>query len=219
MPVDLATIVTKALSKEPSNRYETAWQLADDLRLYLDGRPIAARPVGPPARIWRWSRRRPLLAGLAASLVLSLMFGVAGITWAWRDALRQKRLLVIAERQTALERDQKEAQRAIAVAAESQARAAELQARKEAAKAEGINHFLLDNLLGEATPENNPVASKVTLLEVLDRAAAQVGSSFRDQPEVEAEIRLAIGGTYHQPRRVFQERVTLPCSPGNPAAG
>ena len=141
VPIDLATIVTKALSKEPSNRYETAWQLADDLRLYLEGKPIAARRVGPASRFWRWCRRRPLLAGLAASLVLSLLFGVAGITWAWRDALRQKRLLVIAEHQTALERDQKEAQRAIAVAAESQAKTEAGKAKTEAGKAKAMNNF------------------------------------------------------------------------------
>jgi serine/threonine-protein kinase len=191
VPIDLATIVTKALSKEPSNRYETAGLLAEDLRLYLEGKPISARRIGPAARLWRWSRRRPLLAGLTASLVLSLLFGVAGITWAWRDTVRQKRLLVIAEHQTALERDQKEAQRAIAVAAEAKANI-------EAAKARAINSFLMHNLLDQAAPENNPVASRVTLLEVLDRAAAEVGSSFAQQPEVEAEIRLAMGGTYHQ---------------------
>ncbi len=190
VPVDLATIVTKALAKEPANRYETAWKLADDLRLYLEGKPIAARRVGPATRLYRWSRRRPLLAGLAASLVVSLVFGVAGITWAWRDAVHQKKLLVIAERRASLERDQKEAQRAIAVAAEREA-------KKQADKAEGINHFLLHTLLDQAAPEHNPVANRVTLLEVLDRAAAKVGSEFRDQPEVEADIRLAIGGTYH----------------------
>ena len=48
VPVDLATIVTKALSKEPSKRYETAWQLAQDLERYLDGRPDRG-PAGRPA--------------------------------------------------------------------------------------------------------------------------------------------------------------------------
>ena len=84
VPVDLATIVTKALSKEPASRYETAWQLADDLDRFLDGRPIAARPVGPLARsgggagasrcrpawrrpwCWPWSAASPESPGTGA---------------------------------------------------------------------------------------------------------------------------------------------------------
>ena len=73
VPVDLATIVTKAISKDPANRYETALKLADDLDRFLDGRPIAARPVGPLVRSWRWCRRKPVQAGLAAALVLALV--------------------------------------------------------------------------------------------------------------------------------------------------
>ena len=190
VPIDLATIVAKSISKEASSRYETALQLADDLNRFLDGRPIAARPVGPLARTWHWCRRKPLLASLAASLVLAVAGGFAGITFNWREAVRQKheavrqkQLVIAAQRQTALERDQKEEQRALAVSA--------------AAKAEAMNDFLLKNLLKQADPENNPVSNRVTLLEVLDRAAATVGTAFPGQPETEASIRIAIAETYH----------------------
>ena len=98
VPVDLATIVTKAISKDPASRYETALKLADDLDRFLDGRPIAARPVGPLARSWRWCRRKPVQAGLAAALVLALVGGFAGITWNWREAVRQKQEALLRNR-------------------------------------------------------------------------------------------------------------------------
>ena len=102
VPVDLATIVTKALSKEPANRYETARRMAEDLGRFLEGRPITARPLGPFARTWRWCKRKPLQATLAASLVL----GVTGIAWNWREAVRQKGLLVVSERNARIARRQ-----------------------------------------------------------------------------------------------------------------
>jgi eukaryotic-like serine/threonine-protein kinase len=60
VPIDLATIVSKALSKEPRNRYNTARQLAGDLGRFLDRRPTLARPIGPISRSWRWCRREPV---------------------------------------------------------------------------------------------------------------------------------------------------------------
>ena len=60
-----------------------------------------------------------------------------------------------------------------------------------------MNDFLLNNLLKQADPENNPVSNRVTLLEVLDRAAATVGTAFPGQPTIEASIRMAIAETYH----------------------
>ena len=67
----------------------------------------------------------------------------------------------------------------------------------QAAKADAINRFLIDKLLGQAEPENNPKRTQLTLLEALDRAAAEVGTSFAGQPEIEAAIRMAIGKAYH----------------------
>jgi len=190
VPVDLATILTKAISKEPSRRYETALKLADDLERFLEGRPIAARPVGALLRSWRWCRRKPVQAGLAAALVLALTVGFAGITWNWREAVRQRQEAV-AQKQEA------ERQKGLLLISQGRAETSEKRALTQAAKADAINRFLIDKLLRQAAPENNPAAKRVTLLEVLDRAGAEVGSSFGGQPEIEAVIRLAIGQTYH----------------------
>lgn len=107
VPVDLATIVAKAVSKDPSGRYETAQHFADDLKRFLEGRPIGARRTGPLRRAWRWCRRRPLPASLAAGLVVALISGFVGVTVSWREAVRQRDLLASAQAQTlaALDRE------------------------------------------------------------------------------------------------------------------
>jgi len=75
--------------------------------------------------------------------------------------------------------------------------ASERRARKEADEALAINEFLTKDLLTQAEPANNAAEDKVTLLEVLDRAAGKVGERFSDQPEVGISLRRAIARTYH----------------------
>ncbi|WP_165235611.1 serine/threonine-protein kinase [Aquisphaera insulae] len=79
IPRDLITVCLKCLEKEPLRRYASAEILADEIRRFLDGRPIQARRPGLPERAWRWSRREPALALLALSLVI----GLVGVTTQW----------------------------------------------------------------------------------------------------------------------------------------
>src|SRR4029450_9970766 len=80
---DLETICARCLERDPKARYQSAGALATDLERWLDGRPIVARPVSPPARIWRWSRRNPKLVATGAA---GLLIGAAAI-WLFRGDL------------------------------------------------------------------------------------------------------------------------------------
>jgi WD40 repeat protein/serine/threonine protein kinase len=75
IPRDLQTICVRATAKTPARRYPTAGEFAADLRRFLRGEPILARPVGNAERFWRWCRRNPAVAGLITAVVLSLMAG------------------------------------------------------------------------------------------------------------------------------------------------
>ncbi|MFO0865330.1 MAG: serine/threonine-protein kinase [Gemmataceae bacterium] len=85
---DLETICLRCLERDPARRYPTAEALADDLRRFLEGQPILARPVGPINRLWRWAKRQPVVAALTMSLFASLAIVLALVAWQWRRAER-----------------------------------------------------------------------------------------------------------------------------------
>ncbi|HEY2910679.1 MAG TPA: hypothetical protein VGI99_10560, partial [Gemmataceae bacterium] len=79
LPIDLETILLKALQKEPRDRYATAGELADDLDRFLGGRPVLARRPSSWDRIKRWAGRHPasLAAALGSLVVVAVASGIA----------------------------------------------------------------------------------------------------------------------------------------------
>ncbi len=85
IPRDLETIVMKAMAKEPTRRYATAGEMADDLRCFLADRPIRARRTPWHERGWRWCRRNPMLATLLGCVAALVLFIAGSIGWMARD--------------------------------------------------------------------------------------------------------------------------------------
>jgi WD40 repeat protein/tRNA A-37 threonylcarbamoyl transferase component Bud32 len=107
VPMDLETICLKCLEKEPARRYSSTQALAEDLRCFLHGEPILARPIGAAGRMRRWCRRNPLVATLVAAVATSMVLGFAGIAW---QSGQQRR----AAAEARVQRNEAQAQRDIA---------------------------------------------------------------------------------------------------------
>jgi WD40 repeat protein len=90
VPRDLEVICLKCLEKSPQRRYASAELLRADLRAFLEGRPITARPVGWAGRLARLTRRHPALAAsLAVALICLLALAIGGPLMAIRLARAQ----------------------------------------------------------------------------------------------------------------------------------
>jgi serine/threonine protein kinase len=87
---DLETITLKCLEKSPDRRYQTAAEVAADLRRWLSHEPILARPISRTQRAWRWCRRNPVVATLmgCVAVLLGTIATVSSVAVLW---LRQER--------------------------------------------------------------------------------------------------------------------------------
>jgi serine/threonine protein kinase/Flp pilus assembly protein TadD len=94
IPVELETILLKALRKNPADRYASAQDLADDLRCFIEHKPIKARPPSWREQALKWSRRHPaaVRATLVALLAIAGVIG-ASVGWIVRDRATRRTLL------------------------------------------------------------------------------------------------------------------------------
>jgi WD40 repeat protein/serine/threonine protein kinase len=86
VPRDLETVVLKAIARDPAHRYQTPAAMAEDLKRFVEDRPVKARRVSETEKFWRWCRRNPLPAGLLAGIVMVFLAGFAGVYWQLRVA-------------------------------------------------------------------------------------------------------------------------------------
>src|SRR5262249_15398485 len=183
VPRDLETICLKCLEKQPSQRYASAEALADDLRRFQAGKPIHARPLGLPERGWRWCRRNPMVAGLAALTAFVFLVSFVLVAALWRQAVANLAAAEAQRRRADDERDRAEEEKQIA---------------------EAVGRFLQIDLLRQADPFEQAEAVRLaggrfeaqenpTVRELLDRAAAglagdRIEAKFPKQPRSQAEI-------------------------------
>jgi serine/threonine protein kinase/predicted Zn-dependent protease len=179
IPAELEIIVLKALEKNPAERYATAQELADDLRRYLEHKPINAKRPSLTHRLGKWTRRnRGLVAGVVVVLFLTALgLGVSTFLLSRANARAQDNL----------DKDREARSRAIH---------AQDKAETEAAKANAVTRFLVQDLLLKASPDESGPQVKMTVAELLNQAAAKIDKAFPNQPEVEAQVRETIGVAY-----------------------
>ncbi|HEX5269499.1 MAG TPA: serine/threonine-protein kinase, partial [Gemmataceae bacterium] len=83
VPRDLETVCLKCLEKRPERRYPSAAALAEDLRRFLDHRPVRARRVGGLGRLVRWGRRNPAVATSLSAVLAIFLSAFALVTWSY----------------------------------------------------------------------------------------------------------------------------------------
>jgi len=180
---DLDWIVMRCLEKDRTRRYETASGLATDIQRHLDNEPIVARP---PTRLYQFKKaiqRNKLAFSAAGAVAAALVFGLGLSTWLF---LRER---ASAQEQARLRRDA------------DQARANEAahrrQAETEATRSRQVAQFMT-RMLDGAGPLVALGRDNAVLREVLAQTEKRLEKELKDQPEVEAELRMKIGEIYYE---------------------
>lgn len=194
---DLDTIVAKALEKEPARRYQSAAQLAEDIRRHLRDEPITARPPTTIYELRKFARRNRTLVTSSILLFAVLSVALVLITSLYFDAQAAN------SRERERTREANDARKDLAAALKV--------SQDEVAKTAAINEFFIDDFIRAASPDRD--GPEVKMLDLLTRAAERVPVRFKDQPLIQAEAHLSLADAFGtldlRPQSLFHARKSL----------
>ncbi len=170
---DVETIVLKALEKDRRRRYQTMAAFGGDVRRYLDGEVILAKPAGPVTRTVKVIKRNPVVSTAVAVALLAFVAIFINIVFWSLPRIREE-----------MDKTRE---------ASEEATKAWKEARSEAEKAKTINRFL-ERML--SSPDPGKLGKDVKVVDVLAKAEGDIDKHFKDQPEIEASLRRTLGWTY-----------------------
>jgi tetratricopeptide (TPR) repeat protein/tRNA A-37 threonylcarbamoyl transferase component Bud32 len=197
LPRDLETICLKCLEKKPRHRYPTAEALADDLRRFLNGEPIKARPATRWEKVWKWARRRPALAAAGlVGLLAAVLLAAGGI---WHTVQMGKALQDARDAESHADQERRKAEEL-----ERDAVRAAKEARDNAATAQTVAAFLAEifqaaeasGVPSSGFPSGGKRGADLTAKEILDRGAQRVRTELKKGSAVQAAMLDVLGNVY-----------------------
>ena len=164
---DVETIALKALEKDKLRRYQSAAAMGDDIRRFLAGQTISARPASTLYQLSKLARRHKPAAVAAIVSLVALVGTVVGVSLSLGEAVAQR-----------------------AVADERR-----IEAERQAAIAQAVTTFFNDDVFGAVAP--SAMGRDVTVVEALEVASESLSEKFDGEPVTEAAIRNSMGNVYH----------------------
>jgi serine/threonine-protein kinase len=172
VPRDFETVLLKAIAKEPGGRYATAKELADELRRFLEHKPVVARRPSLLDRAAKWSRRHWAAVWSTGVASIAFLLVVAA---------------VLAVSVVRISHETKQKSQALE------------QAGRSAAESRAVLEFFQKQVLAATRPEGEEggLSKDATIRAAVDAAEPKIEDAFRDQPAAEASIRHTLGLTYY----------------------